>query len=382
MRTTSRDRVPTTAKTIPRRKLVRYDFNLGLLQQCVKLVSVLTYNEFSIERLTTIGTAVALLDALAAHQNDEEFVVDSMLSISNLVTVQANQEAFTDRARLKTTFELLAAYDDNADVVKFVLITLVRLAADDEMSKMIAEDGMGQVMHATEAFVDDAEVLKLIFELLGQLAFVGANNRALVSAGGIKVLLHTMETFDHDPDLIVKTITTLDNLVSAELEYASIILEKDGEGLLKRCIEKWSHEERVVQTGQTALLSIQAMLAQKEKGRTNRAALFARLGDDMDVSKLKTQKLQVRRSRGNQTFRDAASSRRGGDDATMRRRGRDAATPSLRRRRRRDGVAATPPLRRRRYDAATATSQLRRRHRDAAAAATPPPRRRRRDETI
>ena len=153
---------------------------------------------------------------------------------------------------------------------------------------------MSHVMRATAAFVDDAEVLKLIFELLGQLAFVPANNRALVAAGGIKVLLTTLETFDDDPDLIIKTITTLDNLVSADVEYASVVLERDGEGLLKRCCAKWAHDAAVAAAGQTALLSIQAMLAQKEKGRTNRAALFARLGDDMDASKLKTERLKVK----------------------------------------------------------------------------------------
>lgn len=36
------------------------------------------------------------------------------------------------------------------------------------------------------------------------------------------------------------------------------------------------------------------MLAQKEKQRTNRAALFARLGDDMDASKLRSEKLRFK----------------------------------------------------------------------------------------
>lgn len=231
---------------------------------------------------------------MAAHANDEEFVVDCMLSLSNLVTVGENARVFLDKSHLKTVFELLDVYDGNAEVVKFVLITLVRLAADDELSKATAEDGMSHVMRATANFVEDAEVLKLIFELLGQLAFVPSNNRALVSAGGIKVLLNTMETFDDDPELIIKTITTLDNLVSSNIEYASVVLERDGEGLLKGCIDKWSHDPSVVDAGQKALLSIQAMLAQKEKGRTNRAALFARLGEDMDESKLKTERLKVK----------------------------------------------------------------------------------------
>ncbi|KAH8060747.1 hypothetical protein JL722_4861 [Aureococcus anophagefferens] len=179
---------------------------IGAIKKCVKLISVLTYNEFSVERLTAIGTTAALLSALAAHANDEEFVVDCMLSLSNLVTVPENARVFLDKSHLKVVFELLDVYDGNAEVVKFVLITL-----------------------------------------------------SAVSAGGIKVLLNTMETFDDDPELIIKTVTTLDNLVSADMEYAAV-----------------------------------AMLAQKEKGRTNRAALFARLGDDMDASKLKTERLKVK----------------------------------------------------------------------------------------
>ncbi|KAH8069975.1 hypothetical protein JL721_5518 [Aureococcus anophagefferens] len=246
----------------------QYDFNAGLLQQCVKLISVLTYNEFSVERLTAIGTTAALLSALAAHANDEEFVVDCMLSLSNLVTVPENARVFLDKSHLKVVFELLDVYDGNAEVVKFVLITLVRLAADDELSKATAEDGISRSCPRT--------------------------TERSSSAGGIKVLLNTMETFDDDPELIIKTITTLDNLVSADMEYAAVVLERDGEGLLKSCIDKWSHDPAVVQCGQTALLSIQAMLAQKEKGRTNRAALFARLGDDMDASKLKTERLKVK----------------------------------------------------------------------------------------
>lgn len=48
-----------------------------------------------------------------------------------------------------------------------MLITLIRLANDDEVSKKVAEEGMPYIMRATAAFVANAEVLSLIFELLG-----------------------------------------------------------------------------------------------------------------------------------------------------------------------------------------------------------------------
>ncbi|KAJ8608985.1 hypothetical protein CTAYLR_008975 [Chrysophaeum taylorii] len=272
------------------------DLDRELLRQCVKLVSVLTYNDFSVERLTEISAATSLLDAaLAAHSNDEEVVVDSVLSLSNLVTVRQTARVFLDKTYLKDVLELLDVYDKNAEVVKFVVVTLVRLATDDELSQKIAEDGMPYVMRTTAAFVEDAEVLSLVFELLGQLAYVKSNLRALVGAGGIKVLLSTLETFDDDPELVVKAIATLDNLVSADVEYATVVVERDGEGLLKECAAKWVRDPPVVRATETTLLSIQAMIAQKEKQRTNRAALFARLGDDeMDVDKLKTAKLHAR----------------------------------------------------------------------------------------
>lgn len=74
---------------------------------------------------------------------------------------------------------------------------------------------------------------------LGKLAYVKSNLRALVGAGGIKVLLNTLECMNDDPDLIVKTITTLDNLCSADLEYSTVVLELNGEDLIKACVHKW-----------------------------------------------------------------------------------------------------------------------------------------------
>lgn len=48
-----------------------------------------------------------------------------------------------------------------------MLITLIRVANDDEVSKKLAEEGMPYIMRATATFVVDAEVFSLIFELLG-----------------------------------------------------------------------------------------------------------------------------------------------------------------------------------------------------------------------
>lgn len=44
---------------------------------------------------------------------------------------------------------------------------------------------------------------------------------------------------DDDPDLTVKAIATLDTLCSADLEYATVVLELNGEDLINACVRKW-----------------------------------------------------------------------------------------------------------------------------------------------
>jgi len=272
-----------------------FDFHRPLLRQCVKLLSVLTYNAFSVDRLTSIGCADALLALLKVHADDEEFVVDCLLALSNLVTRPANASLFRDkRENLQIVYGLLDVYGDNTEVIKFVLITLVRLVADDDLSRATAEDGMMHLMRATRASLDDADVLALIFELVGQLAFVKSNIRPIVAAGGLQVLLDTLGAFDDDAALVVRAMATLDSLVSADSEYACVVVERNGEALLQACITKWSSDSAVAHEGRACLLSLRAMVAQKERGRTNRAALFDRLGDDMDSARLKTEQLTVK----------------------------------------------------------------------------------------
>lgn len=106
--------------------LDQYDFQRELSRQCVRLISVLTYNEISVRnrprrktrrfrkqnqvgRLSKIGAATSLLDTLGAHAYQEEFVVDCTLSLSNLVTVPATARAFLDRSYLKDVLDLLDA---------------------------------------------------------------------------------------------------------------------------------------------------------------------------------------------------------------------------------------------------------------------------------
>jgi hypothetical protein len=181
----------------------------------------------------------------------------------------------------------LETFSDNPEIVKFTITMFTRLATDDDLSEAIAETGMGSFMAAVATHFDDTIFLTLLFELFGQLAFVKTNLKAIVQHGGIRVLMDTMATYTTDAELMDKSIQTVDNIVSADEEYATIVMEKGGKDAIEEV--KQEHEamgnSEVVASCNAAILSMTAMARVKERDGTkvNRGALFARLGGLIDV---------------------------------------------------------------------------------------------------
>lgn len=52
---------------------------------------------------------------------------------------------------------------------------MTRLATDNNASSLIAQDGMFLLMKAVAANIEDTEILVIIFELFGELAFIKSN---------------------------------------------------------------------------------------------------------------------------------------------------------------------------------------------------------------
>ena len=74
----------------------------------------------------------------------------------------------------------------------------------------------------------------------------------------------------------------MDNVVSADEEFASIVADKGGQALLKQLAALHTDDEEISATITSALLSMEAMVKQRAEdgSKTGRAALFARLGGD------------------------------------------------------------------------------------------------------
>ena len=83
---------------------------------------------------------MVLADALRNRLDDHDFVYDAILGLANLVTLDENAAAFRhDEKRLDALGDVLEAHGDDEDIATFALKALVRLAADDGISKAITE---------------------------------------------------------------------------------------------------------------------------------------------------------------------------------------------------------------------------------------------------
>jgi len=265
----------------------RYDYESELVRQSMKFLSVITYSHVAVARLADIGGVPAMLQAIESRIDDEEFLVDAMLTMSNMFYDDRNRTELSQQPNgLATIVQLLELFFINKQLIRFTVTALKRLSAHDETSVAIAESGMHIFMFLVGEHVDDTEVLSMMFDLFSHLTFVVDNLKIIVQHGGVKVILETMTVLQDDAELIAKALHTLDNLVSADMEFATIIIEKGGRAAVEAARDAHPFDEGVKQAAESALLSMNAMARVKNRDgtKTNRGALFARLGGLVDMS--------------------------------------------------------------------------------------------------
>ena len=118
-------------------------------------------------------------------------------------------------------------------------------------------------------------MLSLLFELLFHLAFTKDNIKIMVQHGCIKTLLAIMdvEEYQDDSELMMKAVGMMDNVVSADEEFASIVKDKGGKKLLKAVAEVHADDDSMRTAVQSTLLSMEAKLQSKAQdgSKTGRA---------------------------------------------------------------------------------------------------------------
>ena len=81
--------------------------------------------------------------------------------------------------------------------------------------------------------------------------------------------------------LMMKAVGMMDNVVSADEEFASIVKDKGGKQLLRAVADTHSDDVEMRNAVQSTLLSMEAKLQSKAQdgSKTGRAELFRRLGE-------------------------------------------------------------------------------------------------------
>ncbi|GMI17199.1 hypothetical protein TrLO_g6315 [Triparma laevis f. longispina] len=258
----------------------KFDYAGDLLSWAIKFLSVFTYAEITLERFATLNGGEILLKVMQSRMDDEQFLQDSSLTLSNALVNEANRDSVQHANGVQVLLQTMDLYNSNPNLVKYVIAALNRLCTKDEVSIEVAKLGMHVFMKGVHANLENTELLSLIFELFGQLAFVKENIKLIVQHGGIKIFLQMMDVFGDQEELMVQTLNTLDNIVSADEEFAAIMIERDGEAKIRSVLAQHPHEPRVEHAGNATLLSMTAMSKVKEQegSKTSRGALFARLG--------------------------------------------------------------------------------------------------------
>ena len=173
-----------------------FDYERRLVSQVIRFLSVLTYHESAVSQFATLGGMQIICQAMHTRVDDEEFVQDCMLTISNAVPNPDNQASLFENNLVPQLLQLLTFYSENEDIAKYVIISSIRLSTNDAVSTVIAEEGMRSFMKASTGFVetDNAPLLSLLFELLGQLAFLKKNIQVIVQHSGINILMQIMNS--------------------------------------------------------------------------------------------------------------------------------------------------------------------------------------------
>ena len=259
----------------------KFDYAGDLLSWAIKFLSVFTYAEITLERFAKLHGGEILLKVMQSRMDDEQFLQDASLTLSNALVNEDNRNSVQLNNGVQVLLQTMDLYNSNAALVKYVIAALNRLCTKDDVSVEVAKLGMHVFMKGVHANLEnDTGVLSLIFELFGQLAFVKENIKLLVQHGGIKIFLQMMDVFGDNDELMVQTLNTLDNIVSADEEYAAIMIERDGEAKINLVLEQHPNDARVQHAGKATLLSMTAMSKVKEQegSKVSRGALFARLG--------------------------------------------------------------------------------------------------------
>jgi hypothetical protein len=256
---------------------------------------------------TNVSRTMTLQDGpdhqtLAAQRS--MFVEFGVVALKNVCSYAAGRQALQRIVGsvpdfYETVFMLMEENLRNIEMLSsaFGLLTFLSIDSEaDVVSKEICEQGAHVIVACIRRHFKKPEFLAVGLTLWSQLAFCKANLPVLVQHGAIKIIISAISHFPEVPEVIKKCVLVLDNISSADTEYAAIVIETGGFDAIETIADAYTSDEEMQSLCQRARVSIQTMtLKLREKVNTSKdAAVLGQTLMNMDSSKITGRILKLR----------------------------------------------------------------------------------------
>lgn len=258
--------------------MVSHDWDDGILHSSVELLAMLSISESGLAALKDCDGIQTVLNAMdGSDVNDNEFLLNGCRVLNSVAIDPDARHIIAENNGVKLLLGLMERCtaqldveeiedDDENEELRFLqnaTHVLTRLAVDDRLSAEVASF-MHIILDMCRT-LNEAQFLSTVFGLIGQVAFLKENIANIVQHRGIEVIMTAISEHVEEENLIVKAIKTLDNISTANEEYAELVANIGGKQIIEQVIETYEGNEMVRSAGQSALVSMNAMISLQTK---------------------------------------------------------------------------------------------------------------------
>jgi hypothetical protein len=218
--------------------LSRYDYNLKLLITTIRLLVVISNHGKALDQLCGASgerliVLIQLMQATCVPVGEQttnnkgaSLVTQILKLLCNCFSLESNRIAMKNINGVTTILDIMQTYIENMETLSYCIAALSRLCPTPELSELVAEKACHQLIQLATLYIENTNVVSRVFELMGQLALVPANMKAIVQHGGVQLLIDTMKVFPENEELMISAISTLDNVIIVDEEYSNYVIEK------------------------------------------------------------------------------------------------------------------------------------------------------------
>merc|ERR1719409_256630 len=130
--------------------LQKYDYDLDVIVHCVTIACTLSYSKPSLQKFIKLDGVQVLLAAIEQHHSNEDILINGQIVLNMMAEYGYNNE-IQNESGIDCVLKLMSEHETDEDFMEHALAMLCHLATDKELSKFIANEGMGTILSVARA---------------------------------------------------------------------------------------------------------------------------------------------------------------------------------------------------------------------------------------